>query len=198
MLGVFLDLETTGLDPSRHRVVEVGLRVLDLYSGENHGQFESVIRQSSEVWERRDPDSIAVNGFTWEGMLLGCTEMEVSKEIVSILSAADIQRGKAVFICQNPAFDRPFFGQLVPIYTQESLRWPYHWLDFASMYWALKIKTYTADNTPWPESISVSKDNIAAEYALAPENKPHRALNGVNHLIQCYSKVVGPFSFEAT
>lgn len=196
MLGVFLDLETTGLDPSRHRVVEVGLRILDLFTGESHGQFTSVVRQPIEVWERHDPNSIAVNGFTWEEALRGRAETEVSKDIISLLSAADIQRGKAVFICQNPAFDRAFFGQLIPIYTQESLRWPYHWLDFASMHWALKIKAYTSGNIPWPDAMVLSKDSIAAEYSLPPEVKPHRALNGVNHLIQCYSKVVGPFSLE--
>ncbi len=194
MLGVFLDLETTGLDPSCHRVVEIGLRILDLLSGKSHGQFNSIIRQPLEVWERHDPESLLINGFTWEETLLGQAEEEVAREVISILSAADIKRGKAVFICQNPAFDRAFFAQLVPVYTQESLLWPYHWLDFASMYWAFKVQAYSSGATSWPETLSFSKDSIATEYALAPEAKPHRALNGVNHLIECYAKVIGPFT----
>ena len=37
----------------------------------------------------------------------------------------------------------------------------------------------------------LSKDKIAGAFALASEEKPHRARNGVNHLLLCYEAVVG-------
>ena len=91
-----------------------------------------------------------------------------------------IKRGDAAFICQNPSFDRAFFCQLIDSDKQELLNWPYHWLDLASMYWATSLKQ---GRLPWETGFS--KDRIAAVYQIGPEKKPHRAINGVDHLLSC-------------
>ncbi len=39
--------------------------------------------------------------------------------------------------------------------------------------------------------LELSKDKIAKFYNLPPEEKPHRALRGVEHLIECYKAAVG-------
>ncbi|MDE3048090.1 MAG: hypothetical protein KGI83_07075, partial [Verrucomicrobiota bacterium] len=44
---------------------------------------------------------------------------------------------------------------------------------------------------PLPWETGFSKDLIAQQYALPGEEKPHRAMNGVRHLLLCYQAVVG-------
>lgn len=192
MLGIFLDIETTGLNPFKHVPIEVAFTILNLSSGHLIAHYSSVIKQSREIWDQRDTNSIEVNGFTWEEVTNGKEPNIVGQEITSLLSSLNgIQRGSAVFICQNPSFDRSFFNQLVDVYTQESLNWPYHWLDFASMYWALHVSQLRQLSISFPEKISLSKNDIATTYNLPIEATPHRAMNGVEHLISCYQLVVG-------
>jgi DNA polymerase-3 subunit epsilon/oligoribonuclease len=52
------------------------------------------------------------------------------------------------------------------------------------MYWALNLKTSN-------KFAGFSKDQIAKSLNLPPEEKPHKAINGVNHLILCYKHLVG-------
>jgi oligoribonuclease (3'-5' exoribonuclease) len=191
VLGIFLDTETNGLNPHKHKVIELAYKILDVGSGEEKVQFQSVIFQPWEEWQKSDPESLQVNGFTWEEISLGKNSQAISHEIIETFSRIGIKRGEAVFICQNPSFDRIFFSQLIDPDIQERLRWPYHWLDLASMYWAESIRKGKESDALFPWNTGFSKDRIAAAYGLASENKPHRAMNGVTHLLLCYQKVVG-------
>lgn len=186
MLGIFLDTETTGLDPLKHRPIDLAIKIVDIGTGGVMGDYQSLVKQSAEVWKECDPDSMEVNGYTFEQVQEGKDPEVVAEEIKRLFKDVGIERGKAVFICQNPAFDRGFFNQLVPVYTQEKHNWPYHWLDLASMYWGQVVKT----TDPIPKRIVVSKNAIGKQFGIPPEERPHRAINGVNHLIQCYSAVL--------
>lgn len=191
MFGIFLDIETSGLDPYQHRVLEIAFKIINLETGLEVCTYQSIVKQSESAWSRRDPSSVEVNGFTWEKVQCGQEITDVSKEIIEVFTGMQIKRGHAFFICQNPSFDRAFFSQIVPVYLQESLLWPYHWLDLASMYWALTIKKIHLTDHPFPTELSVSKNSIAERYNLPIEEYPHSAINGVNHLILCYQTVVG-------
>lgn len=190
MLAIFLDMETTGLDPKRHCAIDVAFKIVDVSTGELKGAFQSVIKQPLSEWDKRDPASILINGYTWEEVCLGKEPQLVSEEIIHLFQFFDIQRGKAVFICQNPAFDRGFFSQLVDVYTQERLNWPYHWLDLASMYWAMTVQKRKSAGQSMPDTMNLSKNSIAAEYHMPKEVDPHRAMNGVDHLMRCYEAVL--------
>lgn len=191
MLAIFLDLETTGLDPAKHCVIEIAFKIIDVSTGEEKYSYERIVRQPLSLWEERDPVSVEINGFTWDKVMQGMDPSEIAKEVIKVFTDTGVQRGRAVFICQNPAFDRGFFGQLINIYTQQELNWPYHWLDLASMYWALLNQESTKKNVPFPNELNLSKNSIAKNYQIPPEEMPHRAVNGVDHLIRCYSSVVG-------
>lgn len=189
MLAIFLDIESTGLDPSRHRVIEIAIKCLDINTQKIKGSYHAVVKQPYEVWEKRDSFSIEVNGFQWSEVEAGMGEADVGHNIVGLFKEWSVERGKSVFICQNPAFDRSFFAQIVDLYTQERLKWPYHWLDLASMYWAFNMEQCLLANQPFPSEMSLSKDQIAQFYGLPKENQPHRAMNGVDHLILCYQAI---------
>ena len=191
MIGVFLDTETNGLNAFKHRVLEIAFKIVDLKSGELKEAYEAIIQQPEKIWQTSDPASLKVNGFTYEKLLQGKKADVVATEITNILQRNQVKRGAAVFICQNPSFDRIFFSQLVDPDIQESLKWPYHWLDLASMYWAESMRRGRENPNHYPWVTGVSKDRIASHYHLPAEEQPHQAMNGVDHLLLCYEKVIG-------
>lgn len=191
MLAIFLDTETNGLNAHKHRVIEIAFQIVDVYTGALKDSFDSVVSISKEDWDKSDPSSLQVNGFVWEDTLPGKPQVQVAEQIRTSFAKNGIKRGTAVFICQNPSFDRAFFSQLINADEQEALSWPYHWLDLASMYWAQSIKTSSGGLGKYPWETGLSKDKIAQTYRLPKENKPHRAMNGVKHLLLCYEAVVG-------
>mgnify|MGYP001362496129 CR=1 FL=1 len=186
MRAVFLDIETTGLDPLKHKIIDIAFFVIDLSTQKKRMFYQSVIHQSQDVWDLRDVNSTEFNGFTFAEVAEGKNAETVFQEIKQIFDEYQIKRGSSFFICQNPAFDRTFFSQLVSIPLQENFQWPYHWLDLASMYFALKFKDSLHHNIPFPEDMSLSKNNIAERFNIPPENKPHKAAGGVRHLLQCF------------
>ncbi len=187
MLGIFLDSETNGLNVRKHRICELAYKVVDVENGETLEAFESLIHIPFEEWEKSDPASLKVNGFTWNDLKDGMTPQKLAEKVKLSFKQCGIQRGQAVFICQNPSFDRAFFTQLIDTDVQEELNWPYHWLDLASMYW---MKCLSAKGSkPW--DTGVSKNQIAEALGLPTEAEPHKAMNGVDHLILCYKAVVG-------
>ena len=188
MLGIFLDSETTGLNLNMHSLIEIAFKIINLANGQELTAYESVIFQPKSVWEKSDPESLKVNGFTYEIIQKkGQEETKVEKEIIDLFTKLQINRKNSVFICQNPSFDRVFFSKVIDPQKQEQLAWPYHWLDLASMYWALYIERSKKTSG----FSGFSKDRIADYLHLPPEAKPHKALNGVNHLILCYKHLVG-------
>ncbi len=191
MLGIFLDTEANGLNSKKHKLIEIAFRIIDLESGEQKELYESVVFQSFDDWQNSDLNSLQINGFTWDEVSYGKRSETVAEEISAIFSKYDIQRGQAVFVCQNPSFDRAFFAQIIDPDIQERLLWPYHWLDLASMYWSESIRRGKKNQELYPWATGFSKDKIANIYKLAPEEKPHRAMNGVHHLVLCYEAVVG-------
>ena len=191
MIGIFLDTETNGLDPLKNRVIEIAYKLVDLLTGDLLEEFSDIIFQTKEVWDGSNLKSLEVNGFKYEDIIDGKSEKEVSELILENFTKHKISNKNAVYICQNPSFDRTFFSQLLEIDLQNSLNWPYHWLDLASMFWALCIEKAKKEKSNLPWDIGFSKDNIANVYGLGKEEMPHRAINGVNHLLLCYEKAVG-------
>ena len=164
MLGIFLDSETNGLDPAKNRLIEIAYKLIDLHSGEIKDEYHSVIFQPDEVFDNSDLKSLKINGFTREEISKGKDEKTVSFEILENFEKNNINNETAVFICQNPSFDRVFLSQIINVETQNILNWPYHWLDLASMYWALAIKQKVNDKNFFPWESGFSKDLIASQY----------------------------------
>src|SRR5579872_220067 len=137
VLGIFLDSETNGLNIFKHKMIEIAFKIVDIENGASVDAFQAVIAISSEDWKKSDPESLGVNGFSWHDIATqGVSAADVSLAITECFGRNKIKRGDAVFICQNPSFDRAFFSQLIDPESQEKMGWPYHWLDLASMYWA--------------------------------------------------------------
>ena len=175
MFGIFLDTEANGLDPKVHRLIEVAYTVIDLLTGTEISSYHSVIFQDEKTFEKSNMESLKVNGFTYDEVKKGKFEKEILKDILVNFKKFKLSNENAIFICQNPSFDRIFLSQIVDVETQNLENWPYHKDD----------KNFL----PW--EIGLSKDSIASFYKIPKEKKPHKAKNGVAHLLLCYKTIVG-------
>jgi DNA polymerase-3 subunit epsilon/oligoribonuclease len=184
MIGIFLDTETNGLDFYQNKILEIAFCLVNLETNDLLLEYSTCIHHTKEIFEKSDPQSLYINGFTYDLLETGKEEKLVKEEIKSIFHQFKIRRNNSVFICQNPSFDRSFFTQLIPIHEQEKMNLPYHWLDLASMFFALE-KFH--GGKPW--SIGFSKDKIAKNMQIKEEKRPHRAINGVLHLLDCYKQL---------
>lgn len=193
MLLIFLDTEMTGLNPQKHRAIEIAFKIVDADSFQTLLTYETLISQPLEIWAYADPKSLEINQLKYEDILQGKSEKVVESEITLSFNSVKISEKTGCFICQNPSLDRMFFNQIVSSELQEQYRWPYHWLDLASMYWAYR-HFFGEEKIHFTER-DLCKDRIAAYFNLPSEKHPHRAINGVNHLIACYQKIFLSQSF---
>jgi oligoribonuclease len=188
MLGCFLDIETSGLDPFVNDPLEVAFVIVDLVTGKAIASYETFLQVTDEEWGRSDPESLLVHGITRKDLLLGKSRQEVSREIEKIFLTHSINNDRAFFICQNPSFDRPFFSKILSPDRQRSINLPYHWLDLASMYWAKRL---VLEQKQKEFCLEITKNSIARAFSLPEEARPHRAMNGVLHLLLCYRHLIG-------
>lgn len=192
MYLIFLDTETSGINPEKHRLLEIAYKIFDSLNEKLVLSYSSIVSQTPEVWAEADPKSLEINGFGWEELLHGKTEKVVASEIINDLNRLELGQKGGIFICQNPSFDRAFFLQLVNADLQKHFGWPYHWLDLASMYWAMHLMKNRQVAMHFKEG-NLSKDEIAKHYGLPVETLPHRAMKGVDHLLACYEALFGKF-----
>jgi len=186
---VFVDIETTGLDFDMHAPLDIALVVADIDEfswWQKVHAYTACIACDAHDWALAEKEALQVNGYTPENHApLAKHPAEVKAEIIKFLDHHGIQKDHSFFLCQNPAFDKPFFLQIISQDEMKDRGWPYHWLDLASMFW---IKFY-GSCYPSPHKLSLSKDNIAKHFGLSWESRPHRAINGAMHLVHCYQKV---------
>lgn len=186
MKAVFIDIETSGLDPQVHVPLEIALCIVDMHTMECIDSFHTFVCML-EKWQFDEfscPIALEVNGIKWEDIKDAPHETLVSLHIIEFLEKHGIFKNRSFFLAQNPTLDRIFFLKVVHHVSQEIHNLPYHWLDLASMYW-MKVLVPLMSHSPFKWA-PLSKDSIAQELGIPYESKPHRAMNGVNHLLECY------------
>jgi len=187
MKGIFLDLETNGLDPYSHAPIEIACICVNLHDMSPIFEYSSFIKMSKREWAFRDLSSMLINEIEFSDVLKAPSAFSVGCKIIDLFVSNGVNRFNSVFICQNPSFDRMFFTQIVGTDEQEKVEMPYHWFDLGSMAWM----RYFAKHTKYiGYVVTLSKDNIARQFGIPPEEKPHRAMNGVKHLMECYKALV--------
>lgn len=59
-----LDIESTGLDFTKHELIQIAAILLDKKTLKEKSRFETFIKPKH--WAKRDPESMAVNQITWD------------------------------------------------------------------------------------------------------------------------------------
>ncbi len=161
------DVETTGLDPRSHEIIEIGLLLVDQRSLAVIDTLDVKVKPCR--LELADPEAMAVNGYRAE-------DWQNALDLQWAMLWFAIKTREAVFASWNITFDWPFIEEAfrrtgVPDLTDRR--------KFCLMSAAIE-RLHGADLK------SVSKDAVAEFLKLPPEDKPHRAMNGVRHALEVY------------
>ena len=176
LLG-FLDVETTGLMPGHHEMVDIGLVLTDLEGVEVARFFRRIMPPNPE---RLSPEAAAMNGFSVErwGKLGAVSVGQAVKEIERFLRETPKQRN-VLLVAYNVAFDAAFIDHL---FRQAGRDWreieevvSYHKLDLPSMAWSLGYRQLHGD--------------IGSAVGVPPETEDpleHTGLTGAEFNVELY------------
>lgn len=158
---VVTDVETSGLDPEFHEILEIGAVRCDADTLEQRGRFELKVKPSHLM--TADPMALMVNGYNE-------TDWNSAVPIETALKRYVAFAKGAIFTAHNVAFDWSFLrAALLAARVPNEL--DYHHLDVGSMAYYV-----------WPlishEPRGFKLDRIAMALGIEPEPMPHRALNG--------------------
>ncbi len=156
---VIVDLETTGLNPTRHEIIEVGMLIVRQPDLEVVEAYEAKIKPLHI--ETATSEALEVNGYNE-------LEWENARNIKEVLQEVADKAADCIICNHNVSFDWSF---LLEGFTKYNIKhsFDYHMYDIASMIW-LKLS-----DTDLPRL----NLNITAQF-LGIESEPsqHSALNG--------------------
>ncbi|MEK7477748.1 MAG: 3'-5' exonuclease, partial [Patescibacteria group bacterium] len=122
----FIDLETTGLDPVKHEIIEIGCILARQVGREGQGPAIEVIeefdlRVKPEHLETSDPESLRINGYNEMDWLFAV-------DLGSAMKAVSDKTDGAILVAQNVAFDWLFLEKAF-VKTSVPNKMDYHRLD---------------------------------------------------------------------
>lgn len=144
---IILDTETTGLDPSRHRIVEVAWMTFapdDLLSASTFVEIEE--------WDLGAADAEVVEALKINGAL-DRYDADEARSIGDILEQLTDDIGDGAVLCGiNPAFDRAFLDATTERWGFAPLKWHYAMVDVKSMVAPFAGSLSTAAQMAWARS----------------------------------------------
>jgi DNA polymerase III alpha subunit (gram-positive type) len=137
-LLAFVDVETTGVTPGYHEMIDIGVIVADLQGQEIDRLF---LRIMPEHPERTSEEAAAINGFSverWQSLNAVSAEIAVERLIEFHASAAGTRR--ILMVAHNSQFDAAFVDFLLRSagHRRDELYY-YYVLDIPSMAWSLGL-----------------------------------------------------------
>lgn len=166
----FVDIETTGLDPDTHEIIDIGAVI---YDNETAVVEEFSVKVRPHNLKHADPEALALNGYS-------DVEWKEAVELdVALRNLASLCQG-AYFLAYNATFDWAF---LHSAFKRRRIEVPFHHhrLCVMSMAWYKiprgKVKSY-------------SLKTVCVYLGIAPEPKIHRALAGAQKAFEVYIKLL--------
>ena len=165
------DIETTGLNPKLHEILEIGLLVIDQQSFQVIDTLNFKIKP--EHIEAASQESLAVNGYKesdWKDAITLNEAMRVYSD----------KTKKAIFCSHNVTFDWSFINEAFS-QTGVANQMDYHRLDLLTIAWtALANKSVRFFNL----------NRLASYLGIPEEPTPHRAINGARTAYEVFKKLV--------
>lgn len=163
---VYLDLETTGLNPANHEIIEIGFVRDDGFSWH--------IKIHPEHPETAEPKALEVNGYTpeeWETQGATC--------LILALRQLRVFLEDCVIVGHNVAFDVAFLEEAFRKASDK----PWH------AYYAIDTTTLAYEHLVPLGLKSVSLKHVCEFLGLSPEPDQHRALAGAETCRKVYQKL---------
>lgn len=172
----FIDVETTGFDPIKNEIVEIGCVVVK--QTENTGtKFEVVkeleLKVKPERIEDADPQALRVNGYNEGDWIFASTLEEAMKQLASITE-------NAIFTAHNVAFDHAFISQAFKQSGVEN-----------KMFFA-KLDTISIAYAKLHKDLSVERFSLGklCEHFGIVNSKAHTALADARATLEVYEKLM--------
>ncbi|MBS1086951.1 3'-5' exonuclease [Gluconobacter sphaericus] len=105
--GLFVDLETTGLDPQQDEIIEIGM-VPFIY------RIDGILLETLPAFSRMREPSIPVPSLVQD--LTGLTPEHLAGQTVSADEVAAFASDASLVIAHNATFDRPFLERFCPAF----------------------------------------------------------------------------------
>lgn len=173
---LFLDLETSGIDPKWAGILSVGACT----EREDLADYYAECRlQTNESW---DPKSQEVNGIPFERVCSTSklpTFSDVAPTLLQYIEQAchSFHDKQVILVGQNVgSFDLQFLKAKWP----QSLRFPFSYRT---------VDLHTAGYMSSGQSLN--SDALSDHLCMELEPKPHNALNGVRHAREMFKRLVG-------
>ena len=162
---VITDLETTGLDPIIHEVIDIGAVRVDQESLEIEATFTCKIQPV--YIELAHPKALEVNGYTPEAWKNAVRHDDAWQSFFSF-------GRQGVFSSWSVSFDWGFVDPAIRFYHPEQRFGPFdrHLIDLPSVAWGIVGPV-----------AKVGKDAVAEVLGLEPEPLPHDGLAGALHAL---------------
>lgn len=173
---LFVDTETTGLDPTKHELLEVAAIRCSPDGQSIISAYEAKLKPLHI--ETAEPKALQINGYTPEEWT---DEKCVAPEIV--VDNLQKMAVNTVLIGQNVSFDEGF---LSPLFTTRNMKppWGYHKVDTVALAWPLFLHTSM-------EGLSLAK--ICAFLGVA-QMPTHRAAADVAACREIYLRLMAKWS----
>lgn len=158
-----LDTETTGLYPSRDRIIEIAVLLLEV--ARDSGQVLGVLDRYEGLQDPGRP-------IPWEALAVhGITDAMVRGQRIDGARVRELLAGAHLLVAHNSGFDKGFVAQVVP--------------EAAQMTWACSCR-----GIPWrslfPQAPNARLQDLAQAFQL-PKGTAHRAMGDVETTLNLLS-----------
>lgn len=164
---VFIDLETTGLDFTKHEIIEVACLVVDPKTLKIKKRYQSKV--APEHLETADPVALELVGFSPKAWKRAKPLGKVIKKLNSLAPGG-------IFIGWNVSFDKAFLEKA----ARENgiiLDFDYHWIDVMSLFYE---ESFSNEN--------IKRLNLGhiCEVLGTPRKDAHTAMGNVKTTLKVY------------
>lgn len=174
----FIDVETTGLDPQRHEILEVGCVLVEQTLVPGRGPQVRLLEElewkvKPEHIETAEPEALRINRYNEADWLF-------ASSLKQVMEALSEKTSDAILIAHNVTFDWGFIEQAFRK-TEVPCNMHYHRLDLLSMVYA---KLYHDEK--------IAKFSLAAvaEYFGIKNERAHTALADTRVAYEIYKKLL--------
>jgi DNA polymerase III subunit epsilon len=174
----FIDLETTGTNPHKHEIIEIGGIIVRQIPQPDRGPKLEVIEEfefkiKPQRIEDAEPQALRVNGYVEEEWLFAPSLKEVLTKITPKIK-------DCIMVGQNVHFDYNFLNEA---YLQTEIKNPlyYHKIDILPIFFA---KTYHNNNVNWYNL------GTMAEFFGVKNEKAHTALADIRVTFEIYKRLL--------
>ena len=172
---VFLDVETTGFDPVKHEIVELGAIVAEPQG--SYGNLKTLheieMKVKPERIEDADPGALRVNGYDEAQWMFAHSLSEAMQELSAKAKDASV-------VAHNVAFDWAFIGRAYNVTGVENTM-HYHKFDTLSIAFALLRQD--------PELKNLSLKGLCEYYGIVNE-KAHTALADTRATMKVFAEMM--------